>query len=162
MQKPLRTLGRFTSAVLGLAFGLCMAELTFGGLRPQDAPAGAVLYSVEVRDAEGVLLASPLVVGREGEKVHLSLSQPVGPHSEPLQMALDLDPQNEARGLCVGYQLSLDQGAPYSGRIGLGYGERRSVRLLSAGEDLQLSLTVARAHTRAFDKILRNRRRTAS
>jgi hypothetical protein len=46
--------------------------------------------------------------------------------------------------------------------MGLAYGEPRSVQLTGGGENLRLSLTVARAHTRDFGRLLQQRRRPAA
>lgn len=148
---------RLLSAVAGLAFGLFGAELTFGQLRPETPHADAVLYSIEVRNQAGDLLASPMLVGEEGRPVHLSFA---GPHSEPLNMSLDLDPQPDGRNnICLGYKLSIDDGFPHSGRVGVSYGEPRSVQLDGGGESLKLSLVIARAHSPQFERILHHRRR---
>ena len=109
-----------------------------------------VLYSIEVRNGAGDLLASPMLIGEEGRPLHLDLSQEAGPHSEPLAMSLDLNPRADGNNLCVGYRLSIDDGFPHSGRLGVAWGAPRSVRLSGGGEDLRLSLVVARAHTRDF------------
>ena len=157
-------ISRLLAAVAGLAFGLVGAELSFGTLRPAAAAAEPVLYSVEVRDDAGALLASPVLVGGEGQKLHLNLSRDIGPHSEAgLAMSLDLDPQPDGgENLCLGYKLSIDDGVAHQGRIGVAYGEPRSVRLNRAGESLHIAFVVARARSKAFDKILRARRRPAA
>ena len=104
MQRYKPAISRLLAAVAGLAFGLMGAELTFGSLRP-EGQRDAVLYSIEVRNEAGDLLASPMLVGEEGRPVHLSL---VGPHSEPMAMSLDLDPKSAGGdNLCVGYRLSI-------------------------------------------------------
>ena len=158
MQRSKAALSLLLSAVAGLAFGLFGAEMTFGSLRPQEEQRGAaVLYSIEVRNDAGDLLASPMLVGEENRPVHLSLA---GPHSEATNMSLDLDPRTDAGGkLCLGYRLSIDDGFAHAGRLGIEYGRRRSVRLRGGGENLRLSLVVARAHSRQFDRILLQRRR---
>ena len=157
------------AAGLGFAGGVIGTEATFGQLRPQPTP--PLLYSVEVRDEAGALLASPLLVGEEGSGVHLALSQPEQdprgqePALPALQMSLDLDPQQGGvSGLCLGYRLSIDdggshQGTLHQGRISLPLGERRSVRLSEGGEKLQLHLTVARAGSKEFEALLKARRR---
>src|SRR4051812_9215248 len=146
------------SAAAGLLFGLIGAELTFGQLRPELPRPDAVLYSIEVRDGQGELLASPLLVGEEGRPLHLSLNSE-GPHSEPLAMSLDLDPQqNDAGGYCLGYKLSIDDGFAHSGRMSGAYGRQKTVHLEGNGADLHLTLTVAKAHTREFGRILQRRR----
>ena len=76
----MRRISRVLSAVAGLAVGLVGAEMTFGALRPREPRSDAVLYSIEVRNDAGDLLASPMLVGEENRPVHLSLA---GPHSEP-------------------------------------------------------------------------------
>jgi hypothetical protein len=150
-------IARLLSAVAGLAFGLLGAEMSFGTLRPEEQRAEAVLYSIEVRNDAGDLLASPMVVGREGQPVHLSLA---GPHSDPMAMSLDLDPQSTGGdNLCLGYRLSIDDGFAHAGRLGVSYGEQRSVRIRGGGESLRLSLVVARARSRDFGRILLHRRR---
>jgi hypothetical protein len=168
-----RKLNVVAVAVAGFLFGLLGAEASFGRLRTEPAKASApvpLLFSLELRDAAGELLANPLLVGQEGKPVHLSLSQPPGGPRAPvqvrggsdqpgLQMSLDLDPQPAGeRAVCVGYRLSLDSGAQHEGRIGLPFGERRSVRL-DGGERLQLHFTVARAGSPAFRELLRARAR---
>lgn len=160
MQRRLPAFARIFSALAGLAFGLLGAELTFGQLRPEEARSDAILYSIEVRNGAGDLLASPMVVGEEGRPVHLSLAQ--GPHSEPLAMSLDLEPRADGDNLCLGYRLSIDDGFPHSGRMALSYGEMSSVELHGGGESLRLSLVVARAHTRDFGRILMRHRRPAA
>lgn len=147
---------RLLFAAAGLAFGLLGSELTFGSLRRPAPPVAAVLYSVEVRNGAGALLASPLLVGKEGQPVHLEMW---GPHSEPA-MSLDLTPLPAAGGnLCVGYRLSFDHGSAHAGSVGVAFGERRSVRLREHGQLLQLSFVVARAHSPAFGQLLLRRRR---
>ena len=160
MQRRLPAFARIFSAVAGLAFGLLGAELTFGQLRPEETRSDAVLYSIEVRNGAGDLLASPMLVGKEGRPVHLSLAQ--GAHSEPLAMSLDLDPRADGDNLCLGYRLSIDDGFPHSGRMEVAYGEMSSVELKGGGESLRLSLVVARAHTRDFGRILMRHRRPSA
>src|SRR5438876_4036310 len=95
MRAPTSVVARIASAILGLAFGLIGAELTFGQLRPaHGTTVEPVLYSIEVRDEAGALLASPLLVGEENQPVRLSLSREQGPHSDPLAMSLELTPQS--------------------------------------------------------------------
>ncbi len=163
MQRRWPALARILSAVVGLAFGLFGAELTFGQLRPDETRSDAVLYSIEVRNGAGDLLASPMLVGEEGRPVHLNLAQDVGPRSEPLAMSLDLDPQKDGPdNLCVGYRLSIDDGFAHSGRMGVSYGEPRSIQLNGGGETLRLSLVVARARTRDFERLLQRHRRPSA
>jgi hypothetical protein len=146
------------SALAGLVTGLLGAEMTFGQLRPETPRSDAVLYSVELRNLRGDLLASPMLVGEEGRPVHLSMLS--GPHSEPVEMSLDLDPQpGQGDNLCLGYKLSIADGFAHSGRLGLSYGEERSVRV---GKTLRLSFVVARAHTRDFGRLLQRLRRPAA
>ena len=141
----------------GLVFGIAGAENTFGRLRA--APGAALLFSLEVRDEAGALLASPMVVGEEGRKLHLDLAQAAGPHSEPVQMSLDLSPHADGGGnLCVEYRLSLDGRRARGGWMSVPVGERRSVRVPGPGEPLRLDLVVARAGTPAFHRILLARR----
>ena len=153
----MRRLPAFFSALAGLAFGLFGAEFSFGTLRPDEQRSETVLYSIEVRNDRGDLLASPMLVGKEGRPLHLSLA---GPHSEPMAMSLDLDPQSAGGdNLCLGYRLSIDDGFAHAGRLGVSYGERRSVQLRGGGESLELSLVVTRAHSPQFDRLLSQRRR---
>lgn len=157
MQRIKPAILRLLSAVAGLALGLCGAEMTFGALRPDPPRSDAVLYSIEVRNDAGDLLASPMLVGEENRPVHLSL---VGPHSEPGAMSLDLDPQPDGGGnLCLGYRLSIDDGFAHAGRVGVSYGQQRSVQLSGGGESLRLSLVVARARSPQFERILLARRK---
>jgi hypothetical protein len=150
-------ISRLLSAVAGLTFGLLGAEMTFGSLRPEDRHSEAVLYSLEVRNEAGDLLASPMLVGEEGRPLHVKYT---GPHSEPMAMSLDLDPQPAGGdNLCLGYRLSIDDGFAHSGRVGVSYGEERSLQLRGGGELLRLSLVVARARSPQFDRILLARRR---
>jgi hypothetical protein len=79
-----------------------------------------------------------------------------------LNMSLDLDPRADGENLCLGYRLSIDDGFPHTGRLGVSYGEMRSVRLSGGGENLRLSLVVARAHSREFERMLALRRRPAA
>jgi hypothetical protein len=147
----------FFSALAGLALGLFGAEICFGALRPEEPRSEAVLYSIEVRNDAGDLLASPMLVGQEGRPVHLNL---VGPHSEPQAMSLDLDPRSTGGdNLCLGYRLSIGHGVPHAGRMGLAYGEPRSVRLRGGGESLRFWLVVARARSPEFGRLLSHRRR---
>ena len=168
-----RTVALLVAASAGFAFGVLGTEATFGQLR--ESTDGPLLYSVELRDHAGALMASPLLVGEQGAGVHLSLAQG-GPAANdavaqdalpPLQMSLDLSPEPLAAGesgeLCVGYRLSIDdgaahQGALHAGSISLPLGETRSVELSEGGEQLHLELTVARAGSKAFDALLRKRR----
>ena len=161
------------AAGLGFAFGVVGTEATFGQLRPEQTP--PLLFSVEVRDEAGALLASPLLVGAEGAGLHLAFSQPPTEEAgeEPslpgLEMSLDLDPQPDPNiggmsGLCLGYKLSIDdgdahQGTLHQGRISLPMGERRSLQLSQGGEKLQLHLTVARAGSKEFEALLKSHRR---
>ena len=158
-------------ALAGFAFGLLGAELSFGKLRaPALAVTAPLIISLELRDATGELLATPLVVGEEGRKLHLHLAQPPGGPRSPeqlrggndqpgLQMSLDLDPQPDGeRAVCLGYRLSLGSGAQHEGRIGVPLGERRSVKLDGA-QPMQLVFTVARAGSAAMQKLLRERGR---
>jgi len=148
---------RILAALAGLAFGILGAELTFGQLRP-DSGTQAVLYSIEVRNQAGDLLASPMLVGEEGRPVHLSYQ---GGRSE-LNMSLDLDPRTDGENICLGYKLSVDDGFPHSGRVGVSYGTMRSVELHGGGEFLRLSLVVARAHSKEFERMLHKLRRPAA
>jgi len=161
MHHPPR-MARILSALAGVAFGLFGAEMTFGQLRPDDGRSDAVLYSIEVRNGAGDLLASPMLVGEEGRPVHLNLSTEAGRHTEPLAMSLELDPSPDGDNLCVGYRLSLDDGFAHSGRMGVAYGQMQSVELNGGGENLRLSLVVARARTPEFDRILQRHRRPSA
>ena len=165
MQGRCSVAARLSSAILGLAFGLFSAEMTFGQLRPGEAPKSPpVLYSIEVRDQAGALLASPMLVGEENQPLHLNLSREVGPHSDPIEMSLDLDPRPAGgNNLCVGYRVRIDDGFAHSGRMSTAYGEERSVELTgSQGEPLRFSLVVARARTPAFERILLARRKPSA
>lgn len=165
MQGRSSVAARILSAILGLAFGLFAAELSFGQLRPADVPKPPpVLYSIEVRDQAGALLASPLLVGEENQPVHLDLSRESGLHSEPLAMSLDLDPSSAGGdNLCLGYRVRIDDGFPHSGRVATAYGEERSVAVTGGqGEPFRLSLVVAKARTPAFDKLLLARRKPSA
>ena len=161
MHHPPR-MARILSALAGMTFGLFGAEMTFGQLRPHEGRSDAVLYSIEVRNGAGDLLASPMLVGEEGRPVHLKLSTEAGRHTEPLAMSLDLDPSPDGDNLCVGYRLSLDDGFAHSGRMGVAYGQMQSVELNGGGENLRLSLVVARARTPEFDRILQRHRRPSA
>jgi hypothetical protein len=142
----------------GLVLGIAGAESTFGRLRAAP-PSLPLLFSIELRDDAGALLASPLLLGDEGRKLHLDLSQPAGPRSEPVQMSLDLSPHGVSRGeLCLDYRLSLEGGRARGGRMSLPIGELRSVRVPGPGEPLRLDLVVARAGSPAFERILEARR----
>ena len=77
-------------------------------------------------------------------------------------MSLDLDPSPDGDNLCVGYRLSLDDGFAHSGRMGVAYGQMQSVELNGGGENLRLSLVVARARTPEFDRILQRHRRPSA
>ena len=91
------------------------------------------------------------------------LENEAGHHTEPLAMSLDLDPSPDGDNLCVGYRLSLDDGFAHSGRMGVAYGQMRSVELNGGGEDhLRLSLVVARARTPEFGRILQQHRRPSA
>jgi|GEM_PF-1652507 len=152
------------AALVGLSCGLFGAESIFGGLR-QKPSEPALLFSVEVRDDAGALLASPLFVGEEGTPLHLNLSQAVAtfPHSEapPLNMSLDLDPRSTGgENLCLGYRLSIDEGVLHQGKVAMSMGKRSSVRLEQGGQSLSLAVTVARAGSPEFDRLLRKHRRS--
>ena len=153
----LRRLPAIVSAVAGLAFGLIGAELSFGSLRPGEQRKETVLYSIEVRNDQGDLLASPMLVGEEGRPLHLNLA---GPRSEAVAMSLDLDPQPAGGdNLCLGYRLSIDDGFAHAGRLGVSYGEQRSVQLRGGGESLRFSLVVTRTRSPQFERLLSHRRR---
>ena len=145
-------------ALFGLSAGFLGSEALFG--ESSSSVTGAVLlFSVELRDEAGALLAIPLLVGGEGRKLHLDLDRPLGRHSEPLRMSLELDPRSSgSRNLCVGYKISLADEEPLAGRVGLAPGEPLSIRLRGSGEPLQLRLVVARAGSPEFSRILRDRR----
>ncbi|HZX94349.1 MAG TPA: hypothetical protein VFE90_07515 [Myxococcales bacterium] len=153
---------RLFSAVAGLALGLLGAEMTFGHLRGEEPRSDAVLYSIEVRNGAGDLLASPMLIGEEGRPLHLDLAHEAGPHSDGVNMSLDLDPRPDGDNLCLGYRLSIADGFAHSGRMGVAYGEQRSVQLHGGGEELRLSLIVARAYTRDFGRILQRHRRPSA
>jgi hypothetical protein len=161
MARRWHAVSRLSAAALGLLGGVFGSELLFGHLRAAE-PNTAVLYSLEVRNEQGDLLASPMVVGQENQPVHLDLSQAEGPHSEPLAMSIDLDPRQDGEGLCLGYKLSIDDGFAHQGRVGVAYGEQKSVHLRGGGQSLRLSLVVARAHTSDFTRALRKRHPAAS
>jgi hypothetical protein len=147
------------SALLGLCAGLAGSEAVFGRLR-DAASSRPLLFSLELRDASGSLLASPLLVGEEGRKVHLDLAQPGNPRADAVRMSLDLDPRDAgARALCLEYRVALEDGAPQEGRLALAFGERRSVRVDGSRESLRLDLVVARAGSKEFSRILDERRR---
>ena len=150
-------ISRLLFAVAGLAVGVFGSEMTFGSLRPDEARSDAVLYSIEVRNDAGDLLYSPMLIGEEGRPVHLNLSAP-RPEAAA-SMSLDLDPRVDGENICLGYKLSIDDGFPHSGRVGVSYGEPRSLVLQGGGESLRLSLVVARAHSPQFERILHHRRR---
>src|SRR6059058_738579 len=100
-----RALG-YLCALLGLCLGFAATDVLFADRAPA-VPGSVLLFSVELRDEAGALLASPLLVGEEGRKLHLDLDRPAGRHSEPLRMSLDLDPRPMGPSdLCVGYRLS--------------------------------------------------------
>src|SRR5262249_8127373 len=113
-------LRRILPAVAGPPFRDVRAPGTLWSLRPErhEPAAAAVLYSIEVRNGAGDLLASPMLVGEEGRPVHLDY---LGPRSE-LNMSLDLDPQPDGPGVCLGYKLSIDDGFAHAGRMGVKYG----------------------------------------
>src|ERR1043166_2640246 len=160
---------RILAALAGLAFGLLGTEMTFGQLRPDNNGAQAVLYSIEVRNDAGDLLASPMRFGEEGRPVHLSY---LGPRSlapgaqrvppEELNMSLDLDPRSDGPDVCLGYKLSIDDGFAHSGRMGVQYGVQRAVRLRGGGESVRLSVVMARADSPQFERILKKLRRPAA
>ena len=154
------------AALSGFGVGVLGSENTFGRLRP-EVSAQPLVYSVEVRDEDGALLASPLLVGEDDGAVHLDLSQaPTDeePATPALQMSLDLAPRlSGPEVVCLGFKLSLDDGQTqrgilHEGRVALRLGEKQSVELSQHGEKLQLQLTVARAGTKAFEALLRARK----
>src|SRR5436190_11188232 len=126
MHHPPR-MARILSALAGMTFGLFGAEMTFGQLRPHEGRSDAVLYSIEVRNGAGDLLASPMLIGEEGRPLHLNIAHEAGPHSGGVNMSLDLDPRPDGDNLCLGYRLSIADGFAHSGRMGVAYGEQRSV-----------------------------------
>src|ERR1700682_4231316 len=71
---------RWLAVALGGFFcGLLGAELAVVGLRAKPpGPEAPLVFSLELRDSTGELLASPLLVGEEGRKLHLELAQPPG------------------------------------------------------------------------------------
>src|SRR5438445_13851560 len=114
---PRRKLTSLLFGLSGLAFGIVGAENTFGRLRDAgNSP--PLVFSVEVRDEAGALLASPLLVGEEGRRLHLDLSHPAGPQSEPLQMSLHLDPGSAGGGHpSLGYRPPFAGGRAGGGRL---------------------------------------------
>src|ERR1700681_1614903 len=105
-------------AVFGLLTGFLGTEAVFGE-RESSLRGAALLFSIELRDDAGALLANPLLVGEAGRKLHLDLDRPMGRHSEPLRMSLDLDPRPVgASDLCVGYRISVSDDEPRAGRVG--------------------------------------------
>src|SRR3954466_9836598 len=100
-------------ALFGLVFGFLGTDVVFGERASTSLRGAALLFSIELRDDAGALLANPLLVGEEGRKLHLDLDRPMGLHSDPLRMSLDLDPRRAgATDLCVGYQLSVADDEP--------------------------------------------------
>jgi hypothetical protein len=156
MARTRKAIWRMLVACLGLASGILGAEMTFGHLRAApDAPAAAVLYSIELRNGQGDLVANPVVVGQEGRKVHLDLgATPLdGLRSEaPRSLSLDLDPRPSEAGLCLGYKLSLDDGLHHRGRVRIPYGVDGGLVLLQGGGHLWLR--AARAHTPEFRQLM--------
>ncbi|HEY2028093.1 MAG TPA: hypothetical protein VGH20_02700 [Myxococcales bacterium] len=147
MTRTRKVITRSIAACVGLCAGILGSEMTFGQLRAdpvQKSP--AVLYSIELRNGQGDLLASPLVVGEEGQSVHLNLLQ------QPVPMSLDLDPRPSEAGLCLGYKLSMDDGLAHRGRVEIPYGADGGLVLLQGGGHLWLR--AARAHTAAFRQLL--------
>ena len=139
---PRRKLTSLLFGLSGLAFGIVGAENTFGRLRDAgNSP--PLVFSVEVRDEAGALLASPLLVGEEGRRLHLDLSHP-----------------RSAGGgdLCLEYRLSFDGERARGGHMSVPMGQRRSVQVPGPGEPLRLSLVVARAGTPEFQRLLLERR----
>ena len=158
MARTRHAIWRMLAAGFGLAFGIFGAELTFGQLRAKAEPGSqAVLYSIELRNGQGELLASPMVVGQEGGHVHLDLSQE-GPHSEPLAMSLDLNPQPYESGLCLEYKLSTGDGFARHGRVQVPYGAHDRWVDVPGGDHLHMNLRVARAHTAEFEQLLQRHR----
>jgi hypothetical protein len=146
------------SALLGLCGGIAGSEAVFGPLR--DRGAKPLLLAVELRDESGALLASPLLVGEEGRRLHLDLDRPGHVRSEPVRMSLDLDArQADGENLCFEYRVSLRDGEPQEGRLALAFGELRSVRVDGSRESLRLDVVVARAGSKEFSRILERRRR---
>jgi hypothetical protein len=158
-----RAIWRMLAAGFGLASGIVGAEMTFGQLRAKAEPGtAAVLYSIELRNQQGELLASPMVVGQEGHKVHVELAPAaltVGPHSEPLAMSLDLTPQPYQDGLCLDFKLSTGDGSvPHHGHLSVPYGPHDHWVPVPGLDHLQMSLRVARAHTAEFEQLLQAHR----
>jgi hypothetical protein len=152
MARTRKGIWRMLAAALGLAIGILGSEATFGQLRPRAAPgAPAILYSIELRNGQGDVLATPMVVGQEGRRVHLDLA-PEGPHSEPLAMSLDLDPRPSPRGVCLNYELSVEEGVLHHGQVDVPYGLDGGLVLLQGGGHLWLR--AARAHTAEFKQLL--------
>lgn len=162
MARTRHAIWRMLAAGFGLAFGIFGAEMTFGQLRAKADPATpAVLYSIELRNRQGELLASPMVVGQEGRHVHLDLAPEgvtAGPHSEPLAMSLDLSPQPYDSGLCLDFKLSTGDGFARHGHVQVPYGERGRSLTLPGGDHLHMQLRVARAHTAEFEQLLQRHR----
>ena len=73
--------------LFGLVFGIVGAENTFGRLR--DASGAALLFSLEVRDEAGALLASPMLVG--GRLAFIS--------DQPFREACEVDKQRSRYAL---------------------------------------------------------------
>ena len=168
---PRRAVRTF-AALLGFACGLGGAELASRPFRHQEPGSPPPLvFSLELRDDTGELLASPLVVGETGKRLHLTLQQPPGGPRTPsqhrgqndqpgLQMSLDLDPQQGEgeQAICLGYLLSIDAGDSHEGRASVTLGERASFELRGHSR-YTLDLTVAKAGSPALEKLLRARGR---
>jgi hypothetical protein len=154
MARTRQALWRMLAAGFGLAFGIFGSELTFGQLRSAGPSTQAVLYSVELRNAQGDLLASPMVVGQEGQRVHLNLSQREGPHSDPLAMSLELEPRPIESGLCLDFKLVIGDRLARRGSVDVPYGRSGRTVALRDSEGLHLSLRAARAHTPEFDALM--------
>jgi hypothetical protein len=156
MARTRKAIWRMLAACFGLASGILGSEMTFGHLRAApERSSAAVLYSIELRNGQGDLVANPVVVGQEGRKVHLDLapSPVVGSRSEPVgSLSLELDPRPFEAGLCLGYKLSLDDGLHHKGRVRIPYGVDGGLVLLQGGGHLWLR--AARAHTPEFRQLM--------
>jgi hypothetical protein len=158
MARTRHALWRMLAAGFGLAFGIFGSELTFGQLRAAEPGSAAVLYSIELRNGQGDLLASPMVVGQEGRRVHLDLGRQEGPHSEPMAMSLDLTPRPIESGVCLDFNLVVGAGPAHRGKVNVPYGPNGGSVPLRGREGLRLSLRAARAHTPEFDRLMYQRR----
>ncbi len=153
---PLTRRARFTATV-ALAMA-CLAAFVLFKPAPDDGE--PYVFAMSVRNAEGDVLASPVVVGQAGRKMEVRLMCEADPRLE--RMSLVLEPVQSAGGdLAYNYELSVAghvDGA--RGTVHLTRGTEQHIRVPGAGtRGVTLALYAAPLKHPGLERYLRERRR---